>query len=78
MYNLIVAKGFTNFDIKNGPHGDLADDVVWDKLLYDITANEYAAALACPDCSTSSKLHNLLGPLPQRGNGHGPVMASRG
>ena len=50
----------------NGPQFDLADDVVWDQLMYDVAAGEYAAGLACPDLSSFSKYHGLPGHAPRR------------
>ena len=50
----------------NVPAFDLTDDAVWDDLLRCVAAGEYSACIACPDCSTFSKLHNLPGPPPMR------------
>ena len=54
LYNLLTNAGFAcvNYDLKNGQTFDLADDVVWDQVLYDIAAWEYISAFASPDCST--------------------------
>ena len=55
-----------NYDRLNGQQFDLVDDVVEDENMHDIAAGEYVAAFASPECSTSSKLHNLPGPPPLR------------
>ena len=68
VYNLLVVAGFdcVNYDRLNGRKIDLVDDVVWGEILRDIAAGEYVVALASPECSTFSKLHNLPGPPPLR------------
>ena len=40
---------------------------MWGDVLRDIAAGEYVASFASPECSTFSKLHNLLDPPPVRG-----------
>ena len=68
-FSRFIAAGFerVSYDIQNASQFDLADDAVWGQLLYDVAAREYTACIACPDCSTFSKLHNLPGPPPLRG-----------
>ena len=64
LFELIVASGLdcTNFDIVNGPLYDLSDTFVFDRLERRVRAGDYAAAIASPECSPFSKLHNLPGP----------------
>lgn len=68
LFQLLNVAGFECFDygVLNGSLFDLAGDAVWDKLSYDVAAGEFAAAVASPDCSAFSKLHDLPGPPPLR------------
>ena len=50
-----------NYDILDGPECYLAYAAVCDELLHKVAAGEYAACIACPMCSTFSKLLNLPG-----------------
>ena len=45
MYQLLIEQGYDchNFDLKNGSDCDLTDDAVWDPILRDVAAGEYAA-----------------------------------
>ena len=50
------------FDAANGPQNDPADTFVFDRILKDVKAGEYAAAYACPDTSLFAKLRSTTGP----------------
>ena len=60
MWNLFTLAGCecTTFDIVNGTQFGLADDSVWDALLYSVAAREYVGAFASPDCSAFPRLHD--------------------
>ena len=66
--SLLGSAGFTccNFDIANGPTGDLRDGVIFDPIERDVDRDEYSACGASPECGSFSKLHNLPGPPPLR------------
>ena len=69
MHKLFTEQGLEchNYDLKDGAHCDLTDDAVWDPILRDTAAGEYAACFASLERSTFSQLHNkLVGPLPLR------------
>ena len=56
----------TNFDVPNGPTFDLADDVNFDQLLYDVAAGEFSACVARPDMSSFSHHHAKHDTAPRR------------
>ena len=68
MHNLFLCRGFRcrNYDIGNGPHGDLADNIRFNTIERDTRAGEFVACTASPECGTFSRLHNLPGPPPLR------------
>ena len=57
------------FDIINGSHQDLADQIVFDRVLSDVTAGLYDGGLCSPPCSTFSRARKEgdSGPRPLRG-----------
>ena len=70
IYKLLVKAGFEvdNFDLVNGDGNDIADKAVFDRICRAVTAKDYVAAFASPDCSTFSKARNMPGgPPPVRG-----------
>ena len=56
----------TNFDVLDGPQFDLADDINFDQLMYDVAAGEYAACFARPDMSSFSRHRSKTGNVPYR------------
>ena len=57
-----------NYDIANRCEDDLADTAVYEAIVRDVQAKEYAAAFASLDCSTFPKVRNKPGgPKPIRG-----------
>ena len=50
------------FDAANGPQSDPADTFVFDRIMKDVRAGEYAAAYACPDTSLFARLRSTTGP----------------
>ena len=70
IYKLLVKAGFEvdNFDLVNGDGNDIADKAVFDRICRAVTAKDYVAAFASPDCSTFSNDRNMPGgPPPVRG-----------
>ena len=70
IYKLLVKAGFEvdNFDLVNGDGNDIADKAVFDRICRAVTAKDYVAAFASPDCSTFSKARSMPGgPPPVRG-----------
>ena len=49
------------FDAANGPQSNPPDTFVFDRILKDVRAGEYAAAYACPDAALFAKLRSTTG-----------------
>jgi len=50
------------YDVTNGSQNDPADTYVFEQLLGNVKAGDYAAAYACPDTSLFVKLRSANGP----------------
>ncbi len=72
--NLLQQAGFgvQSYDVVNGPDGDVTDDAVWDRILVQLSAAEYAGVFASPPCSTFSKLRKIPGGPPILRSATGP------
>ncbi len=63
LHSYFAKEGITSdgFDAANGPQSDPADTFVYDRMMRDVKAGEYAAAYACPDTSLFAKLRSTTG-----------------